>query len=247
MTHGFFVGMGGFVLQEEGINVRPLDLDDLEDASEMKEIDWPETSEDDILDKSKGDYFTKGVVVLQTTWFIFQCIARGVMRLAITELEVVTLGFAALSGVMCFFWMKKPLDVRRPVIVFGRGPTLKFSNGSETKKRADVFLKTPMMDDYDLQNPPTTHADLSDYNNGLSKNESYIPNAQGRPFDAYPNPPPEALILENGGYDSQTFSQRHHVMTSAMESIRGSTLHRESRWKRRILIGQKWVLTLYNI
>jgi hypothetical protein len=37
--------------------------------------------------------------------------------LAVTELEIVTLAYAALNGVMCFFWWKKPLDVQCPVLI----------------------------------------------------------------------------------------------------------------------------------
>lgn len=72
-----------------------------------------------ILDKSKGDSLTKGFVVIQTTWFVLQCIARGVKHLPITELEVVTLAFAALNLVTFAFWWNKPLNVRCPIIVDG--------------------------------------------------------------------------------------------------------------------------------
>ncbi|KAF8970948.1 hypothetical protein BDZ97DRAFT_1753716 [Flammula alnicola] len=121
-THGFFIGMGGFTLcDNEGTTGRPVDMEYLEDAVALGEMDWPDISEEDILDKSNGDYFTKGVVVLQTTWFVVQCLARGIMGLAITELELVTLAFAALNGAMYFFWWNKPLDVRRPIQIHRKG------------------------------------------------------------------------------------------------------------------------------
>jgi len=34
-------------------------------------------SEEDIKDRSKGDILSKLIAILQTTWFILQCIARG--------------------------------------------------------------------------------------------------------------------------------------------------------------------------
>ena len=55
---------------------------------------------------------SKTIVLFQTTWFIVQCIARGGYGLDVTELEVVTLAFATLTGVIYFFWCDKPLDVR---------------------------------------------------------------------------------------------------------------------------------------
>lgn len=44
-------------------------------------------------------------------------VARAVQGLAITELEIITLAYTALNGVMCFFWWDKPLDVQRPVLI----------------------------------------------------------------------------------------------------------------------------------
>jgi len=59
-------------------------------------VSWPPITEEEIQDRSKGDYLLKGrVVLVQTSWFITQCIVRGAYRLEITELEVVTLAFAA--------------------------------------------------------------------------------------------------------------------------------------------------------
>ena len=41
-----------------------------------------------------------------------QCIARGAYGLTVTELEVVTVAFASLTGVIYYLWWDKPLDVR---------------------------------------------------------------------------------------------------------------------------------------
>jgi hypothetical protein len=35
------------------------------------------TDVEDIMDKSKGDAFSKGIACLQALWFIIQCIARA--------------------------------------------------------------------------------------------------------------------------------------------------------------------------
>ena len=60
-------------------------------------IDMPEITAADIEDRSKGDALWK-IAILQMTWFIIQCVARGQQRLALTELELVTL---ALAGDFC--------------------------------------------------------------------------------------------------------------------------------------------------
>ncbi|KAH6897618.1 hypothetical protein BKA70DRAFT_1316077 [Coprinopsis sp. MPI-PUGE-AT-0042] len=74
-------------------------------------------TEDDIWDKSKGDTLAKAIVALQTTWFLTQILGRIVQRLTITELEVVTLAYAAFNAAMYAFWWNKPLDVQCPILV----------------------------------------------------------------------------------------------------------------------------------
>ena len=111
-THSFFLIMGGFTLHERGKPVRVLEVKDLEELSEAGKIKWPTVTKEEIADRSKGDYLSKTIVILQTTWFIGQCIARGAYHLAVTELEVVTVAFASLTGVIYYLWWDKPLDVR---------------------------------------------------------------------------------------------------------------------------------------
>jgi hypothetical protein len=81
-------------------------------------ISWPSITEEEIQDRSKGDYLSKGIVLIQTTWFVVHCIVRGVYRLEITELEVVTLAFVALTGAISYLWWDKPVDVRCSVPVY---------------------------------------------------------------------------------------------------------------------------------
>ncbi|KAF8960474.1 hypothetical protein BDZ97DRAFT_1760763 [Flammula alnicola] len=116
-THAFFAIMGGFMLCQDGTQLHTLDIESLEKLHQSGKVDWPSITKEEIQDKSKGDYFSKGVVLLQASWFIAQCIARGVKGLVVTELELVTLAFAALTGVIYFLWWNKPLDVRCPVQV----------------------------------------------------------------------------------------------------------------------------------
>ena len=112
-THTFFLIMGGFTLHEGGRLVRVLEAEELEILSEAGKIKWPTITEDsEITDRSKGDYLSKTIVLSQATWFIIQCIARGAYGLVLTELEVVTVAFASLTGVIYYLWWDKPLDVR---------------------------------------------------------------------------------------------------------------------------------------
>jgi len=111
-AHSFLLIMGGFMLHEGGKPVRVLEAKDLEELSEAGKITWPTITKEEIADRSKGDYLSKTIVLFQATWFVGQCIARGAYGLPVTELEVVTLAFASLTGVVYYLWWDKPLDVR---------------------------------------------------------------------------------------------------------------------------------------
>ena len=61
---------------------------------------------------------SKAIAILQSIWFIVQCIARGVEGLALTELELITLALASLNGLTYYFWWDKPLGVMEPIRVY---------------------------------------------------------------------------------------------------------------------------------
>ena len=77
----------------------------------------------EIEDKGKSDCLAKSLVLLQTLWFVIQCIARGIKYLPLTHLEIITLAYAAMNFVIYIFWWYKPLNVNRPVRVFRREPS----------------------------------------------------------------------------------------------------------------------------
>ena len=104
--------MGGFV---DGR--RLLSLEDIEHLVRNREIEYPIVTREEIQDKSKGDAVTKALVLLQTTWFLLQCAARGSQRLALTELELATAAFALLNIVIYALWWDKPLDVQCHIVV----------------------------------------------------------------------------------------------------------------------------------
>lgn len=84
-------------------------------------INFPTITEDEINDKSKVDALSKGIALLQLTWFIVQIITRAVQDLAMTELELITAALAGLCSIMYIFWWDKPRDVRFPVLIRTKG------------------------------------------------------------------------------------------------------------------------------
>ena len=137
MTHGFFIIMGGFHLfkhgsmetstnkqfisQEDDIPIHPLAASNLYGDDPALDIDFSSFTvpiEAEIKDKGKSDWLAKSLVLLQTLWFVMQCIARAIKHLPVTHLEIVTLAYAAMNFVIYVFWWNKPLNVDRPVRVF---------------------------------------------------------------------------------------------------------------------------------
>ncbi|KIM21652.1 hypothetical protein M408DRAFT_80251 [Serendipita vermifera MAFF 305830] len=143
-THGFFMIMGGFHLfrlpadalsiplpltsskssdfiipsgrhsRRDEVPVCPLKFEDL--PVDILEIIVP--IEDELKDRGKSDALTKLIVMIQTLWFIVQCIARGTQRLPLTELEVVTLAYAMLNFFIYGIWWDKPQNVECPIRVY---------------------------------------------------------------------------------------------------------------------------------
>ena len=88
----------------------PLTADELVFLVQKGYIDIPSITKKEIEDKSKGDVMSKGITVVQTGWFITQCLARWVRRLPVAELELVTLAFAVTNTMTYLFWWSKPLS-----------------------------------------------------------------------------------------------------------------------------------------
>ena len=95
---------------DEGKGV--LTHEDLDYLLRKGKIGFPTITEEEIKDRSKADGLAKGIAVLQTTWFIAQCLSRPAQGLIITEIELITLAIAALNGILYFLWWNKPLDVK---------------------------------------------------------------------------------------------------------------------------------------
>ena len=125
--------MGGFHLFERGSTethngmshedtpLHPLGAGNINEDDTTIDIDFSSftiPTEAEIKDKGKSDWLAKSLVLLQTSWFVIQCITRGIEHLPVTHLEIVTLAYAAMNFVTYIFWWNKPLNVNRPIRVF---------------------------------------------------------------------------------------------------------------------------------
>jgi len=141
--HSYFTVMGGFYKSGKRIeNLSSLDADlypellKKEDPTRNPDETSPHpgapligesypsnyrilVTEAEILDKSKSDPLGKLFTVLQTTWFIAQYLERWVTHQPSTQIEVMTLAYAALNILVYVLWWDKPLNVQE-VIDVGR-------------------------------------------------------------------------------------------------------------------------------
>ncbi|KAK0432797.1 hypothetical protein EV421DRAFT_1719237 [Armillaria borealis] len=128
MTHSFFISMGGFVGKDD----RPLTAADFfvpngrpynllegiiggEIRSDLDISPILSVTQEELMDKSKGDALSKSISLLQTTWFVVQYISRIALSLPRTQLETATLAFALLNFCNYILWWHKPLDVQCPL------------------------------------------------------------------------------------------------------------------------------------
>ena len=123
LKHAFFADMGGFILQTS---------DDVSFFLDTKQILWLlkhhvisttqfETSflldSKTINDRNKSDLSVRVIAISQALWFCVNVAARGIQGLAVTTLEINTIGIVVDSILVYYFWKNKPADVESTEVV----------------------------------------------------------------------------------------------------------------------------------
>ncbi|TFK61974.1 hypothetical protein BDN72DRAFT_777661 [Pluteus cervinus] len=151
-THGQFAQMGGFARKDNKCVLHPPTLIELIKEGRI-DLDQLQLTKGDIDDKSKGDILSKALVAFQTTWFVFECLARLQQDLPLIELEVVTLAFAVLNVITYALWWYKPLNILRPIYLHIRETPADWSPGQIVYVEGDGwwisawkrFIKQPFL------------------------------------------------------------------------------------------------------
>lgn len=131
MGHGFLLEMGGLELHQHG---RPPEIivgNRHKDGSQNNSTRYYALFEHNpsrrvvdqirmispqqIQDKSKGGFIVSLLVILQTTWFFMQCCARMTTKLLLTQLEALSLAFAAVNVFTSIIWWYKPRNMQVPI------------------------------------------------------------------------------------------------------------------------------------
>ncbi|KAK1764579.1 hypothetical protein QBC33DRAFT_457146 [Phialemonium atrogriseum] len=94
----------------------------------------PAVTEDEINEKSKGDVMIKLLALVQVCWLIVQLIGRASLGQESSQLEVMTLAYAACSAITYIALFPKPRDISRPIMV----PSAKAPTAKDVKEIAEV-------------------------------------------------------------------------------------------------------------
>lgn len=117
MRHGFYANMGGFVLQPRDSQPFPINAKQLHYLVTKDYTPYPSITAKEVWDKSKQDGFQKTLTMLQTGWFVIQCLGRAIQHLPVTTLELTTFSFVFCTFASYYQWSNKPLDVESPTII----------------------------------------------------------------------------------------------------------------------------------
>ncbi|KAF8325207.1 uncharacterized protein EI90DRAFT_3073362 [Cantharellus anzutake] len=134
-THSYFVVMRGFFDSSEGAAVIPdRNVDALSVFEKYPGIiqkigDQRRVviTKEQILDRCRGDLFAEFAIILQLLWFIAQYVGRWVGDLHRSQLEAMTLGYAAFNALVYLLWWHKPVNVRFLAIHVAKEPRPNFS------------------------------------------------------------------------------------------------------------------------
>ncbi|CZR55400.1 uncharacterized protein PAC_05287 [Phialocephala subalpina] len=149
MRHAFYADMGGFVVRTKDGVTWPLDANQLHYLIVQGLIKEPVLTaqiilkKSDIDDRNKQNTLVRAFSAAQILWFLISCIARGVQRLAVTTLELTTIGFITTTICVCMFWFHKPADVetRQTIEIEATVPDLHTKAGLDS---AYTWYDTPL-------------------------------------------------------------------------------------------------------
>lgn len=109
--------MGGILVALKDCHPFPVDSQQLAYLVNKKYTSVPDISKDDLKAMDKADGLARFVTLIQMTWFLVTCLARGVQHKGFSTLEVTTLAFNLCTLHTFFFWYYKPLDPHTQKII----------------------------------------------------------------------------------------------------------------------------------
>ncbi|ORY10985.1 hypothetical protein BCR34DRAFT_601739 [Clohesyomyces aquaticus] len=132
MTHGFFALMGGFrakIVDKNGTDTfLSINSKGILALRSKPEVQILPVEEEEIKDKAKADVLVKATAVVQSLWLAAQVISRAAQHLAVTPLELATLGFVLCTVATYIVWWWKPQSAEVPITIL----TIPAASGIDT-------------------------------------------------------------------------------------------------------------------
>ena len=153
MRHGFYANMGGFILKPRESPSFPVNSKQLLFLVRNEYIPCPQITEKELWDKSKQDGFQKTLTLLQTAWFVIQCLGRAIQRLPLTTLELTTFSFVFCTFASYYQWSNKPLDVESPTVLECKASTREILLNAGAHPDAEKPYRQTPLDFIDNQSP----------------------------------------------------------------------------------------------
>jgi hypothetical protein len=137
----FFADMGGFFLHCPGCDEGfPLNAKQLNWLVVQRVIPYPETTAEEVGDKSKQDRLAKFITTFQISYLVIQCIGRLAQGLTVTTLELNTLAIVVCSLMTAFTWLHKPSDVSTAIHIYSTVSVEEITQGRPWKNTPLDFV-----------------------------------------------------------------------------------------------------------
>jgi len=143
--HSFYALMGGFRIRlNRGGEATPTDYRLTADAVILLYrrglVNWEQIPlHEEIEDRSKADWFIKGLAVFQASTFVIKSIGRVAQGLPITTLELTTLAYLPGMAALSFLWWHKPYDVTKATLLELKGNE---NGGRESASMTNDWLRS---------------------------------------------------------------------------------------------------------
>lgn len=173
LVHSYYANMGGLRLRCPVIwnDKGPITTERLASLLQKRYIGVDELRDlsiSSIVDKSKGDFFTKGLAVMQVLWLMITLLIRASRNLAVTQLEILASAFAICSALTYGFRWNKPQDVQNEIIIRGcshfMDKTQQHCDSLSTVGRPDSIVKALLAPLSRFYLPPKTFERIANDN-----------------------------------------------------------------------------------
>ncbi|KAJ5709606.1 hypothetical protein N7493_009897 [Penicillium malachiteum] len=158
----FCIRIRGLALQTQDewiYTIRPSDMKPFIQAGLIRCSDFRDR---DVEDRAKSDSFAKAFTLLQSTWFLCNCIGRWAYSLPISPIELATVAYVGCGVLTYAAWWYKPKDMTTPITIYLRfdrkNLPAQVCNLTEQRQKGWVHLRARVKEErevYDATTPPS--------------------------------------------------------------------------------------------